>query len=194
MLSRKIFIAMAAGLTMVALSGAHAQDKGSLTPQDYIEIRQLIENYPNLLDTCTNSGYDYADQYTDDATFGVASSWDGPWKVWFEGRERLAVAAGGGKDGCKPRSGNNHHIVTSPVITPTAEGASARSVLMMTSGATGAAAPKIEWQGGYKDTLVKTSKGWRFKSQFHVWPGYDWPDTAAEMAARQAAARKAQSK
>jgi hypothetical protein len=27
----------------------------------------------------------------------------------------------------------------------------------------------IEWQGGYEDVYVKTPKGWRIQSRWHVW-------------------------
>jgi hypothetical protein len=169
-----------------------AQSAGRLTTQDYIDIEQLTAGYPYKIDNCTNSGYDYADQYTDDAVFGVSSAWGSAGKVWYRGREELAQAGGGGKGGCRPRPANpnrpqTHHIVTSLVITPTATGAKGRSTLMALTGAFGAAPPKMEWQGGYEDTYVKTSAGWRFKSRFHVWPGHPWPDTAAEQARLMAA-------
>src|SRR5690606_39673809 len=48
---------------------------------------------------------DYADLFTPDGTFGVSSEWGGGEKIWFRGREELARAAGGGPDGCRPRSG-----------------------------------------------------------------------------------------
>jgi hypothetical protein len=28
----------------------------------------------------------------------------------------------------------------------------------------------LEQQGGYEDVYVKTAKGWRFKTRFHVFP------------------------
>ncbi len=28
---------------------------------------------------------------------------------------------------------------------------------------------KIEWQGGYEDAYVKTEKGWRMATRWHVW-------------------------
>jgi hypothetical protein len=173
---------------------AYVQSAGKLTTQDYIEIEQLTAGYPYKIDNCTNSGYDYADQYTDDAVFGVSSAWGGSPKIWYRGREELAQAGGGGKSGCRPRSTDAgrpevHHIVTSQVITATAAGASGKSTLLATTGATNHSPPKIEWQGGYEDTYVRTSKGWRFKSRFHVWPGHDWPDTAAEQAKLMAAPR-----
>lgn len=165
------------------------EQKVQLTSQDYIDIRELIEAYPEILDTCVNSGYDYADQYTLDGTFGVSSKWGDDGYVWFAGPEKLAVAAGGGKDGCRKKSGKNHHLALSPVIKPTPTGAYATSTLLMITDGSGDKPSTIEWQGGYEDTFSKTKDGWRFRSRRHVWPGYDWPATAAEMTERLAKQR-----
>ena len=35
-----------------------------LEAQDYIDIRQLIESYSQILDNCTNNGNTYADLFT----------------------------------------------------------------------------------------------------------------------------------
>ncbi|HVY82735.1 MAG TPA: SMP-30/gluconolactonase/LRE family protein [Steroidobacteraceae bacterium] len=191
MFARTLFNTLILALATSLPATALAQKVTRLTPQDRIEIQELTDGYTYKIDNCTNSGYDYADMYTDDATFGVASEWGGGnVKVWYRGREELAVAAGGGKDGCKPKpkvSGVQvHHIATSLVVTPTATGAHGKSTLLATG--VGGNPVAIEWQGGYEDEYVKTPKGWKFKSRVHVWPGYDWPDTAAGMAARRAAA------
>jgi SnoaL-like domain len=189
---RRVSVLIAGATVAAVLSFTHPGDAGSqsggkLTAQDYLEIEQLTAGYPYKIDKCTNSGYDYADQYTDDAMFGVSSEWGSQGKVWFRGREELAQAGGGGKGGCKAPSAlppgrvRTHHIVTSQVITPTATGASGKSTLLAL-GVHGDPTA-IEWQGGYEDIYVKTPKGWKFKSRFHTWPGHDWPDTAAEQAA-----------
>jgi hypothetical protein len=176
---------------------AYVQDAMKLTTQDYQEIEQLTAGYPYKIDSCTNSGYDYADQYTNDGIFGVSSAWGSAGKIWYRGREELADAGGGGKGGCRPKRASPtgvrvHHIVTSQVITPTATGARGMSTLLATG--VGGNPTAIEWQGGYEDTYVKTPKGWRFKSRFHVWPDHDWPDTAAEQAKRMAAPQPANPK
>jgi hypothetical protein len=168
----------------------HAHDgKGQLTPQDYIDIRELIEAYPNILDICAKGGYGYADQYTPTGTFGVSSAWGNDGHVWFTGREELAVAAGGGTNGCLKTSNKYHHLALSPVIKATPTGAHAISTLLMITDGSSDKASKAEWQGGYEDTFVKTKDGWRFSSRRHVWPGYDWPATAADMAERLAKQR-----
>ena len=188
----KIWLSLALLAALVIPAIAYVQGAPKLSIQDYIDIEQLTAGYPYKIDNCTNGGYDYAEQYTEDAIFGVSSAWGSAGKVWYRGREELAQAGGGGKGGCRPRPANaarprTHHIVTSQVITPTASGASGRSTLMALTNAFADQPSKMEWQGGYEDTYVKTPKGWRFKSRFHVWPDHPWPDTAAEQARLMAA-------
>jgi hypothetical protein len=79
-------------LSLVALVIVEAQQSNAqtptLTPQDYIEIQQLVNKYAFALDTCSNNGYDYADLYTSDGIF--------EWGVGNRrsiGRNQLAEAA-----------------------------------------------------------------------------------------------------
>ena len=174
---------VALGTALVA-GGAAAQDGAKLSPQDYIDIRQLIDGYSRILDQCRNSGYDYADLFTADGTFGVSSEWGRGAKIWFRGREQLAVAAGGGKNGCQARPSSEYHIVISPVITPTRGGASAVSTLLTIVNKTTAQGDVVHWEGGYEDTFEKTAGGWRFKSRVHVWPEIKWTDRPEDMPPR----------
>jgi SnoaL-like protein len=177
--------ARAAFAAVLLAGGAAAQDGAKLTAQDQVDIRQLIDRYPQILDNCTNSGYDYADLFTDDGTFGVSSEWGRNAKIWFRGREQLAVAAGGGKDGCRPPAGTrSYHLTINPVITPTADGARAISTLLTITNDTDARGDVVHWEGGYEDTFEKTSEGWRFKSRLHVWPEIQWTDRPQDMPAR----------
>jgi hypothetical protein len=41
----------------------------ALTAMDCIEIQQLVAKYSRLIDSCSNSGYDYADLFTTDGIF-----------------------------------------------------------------------------------------------------------------------------
>jgi hypothetical protein len=172
-------------LATVSLPGsAAAQNSPTLSPQDYIDIRHLIDTYPQLLDNCVNNGNDYADLFTDDATFGVSSEW-GKAKIWFRGREQLRAAGGGGANGCRPRSGTpSYHLNINPSITPTADGARATSTLLTITNDTNDRGDVVHWEGGYEDTFEKTAKGWRFKSRVHVWPEVEWTDNPADMPPR----------
>lgn len=155
----------------------HAADGSPppLTADDIAAIRQLTARYAHLVDRCVNSGQDYANLFTDDGTFGVSDQWDRDGTIWARGREALARAGGGGPDGCRPRKPGTpgyglHHIVTSEVVEAAPGGAVGRSILI-TLGVDGTPG-SVEWQGGYQDRYVKTARGWRIQSRWHVWPDY----------------------
>jgi SnoaL-like domain len=175
-----------AATSVLLAGGAMAQKGGKLTAQDYVDIRQLIDGYSRILENCTNAGNDYADMYTDDATFGVSQTWGSGVKVWFRGREELARAGGSdGKGGCRPPAPNpEYHIVANVSISVTPEGAKATSTLLTMQNKTTEHGDPIHWEGGYEDTLVKTAKGWRFKSRVHVWPEVNWTDRPQDMPKR----------
>jgi len=191
MVAFEVWSARAARCAALALGAAIwtsatlAQQPMKLTAQDFLDIRQLIDTYPHLLDQCVNSGYDYADLFSEDGTFGVSSEW-GSAKIWFRGREELARAGGGGKGGCRPRPSGaaSYHLNINPSITPTPEGAKAISTLLTITNETGTGGDAIHWEGGYEDTFVKTAKGWRFKSRVHVWPEIKWTDRPEDMPPR----------
>jgi hypothetical protein len=173
-------------LNIVLFAGtAAAQKVAKLEAQDYVDIRQLIDGYSRVLENCTNSGYDYADMFTEDGTFGVSSTWGSGVKIWFRGREELATAGGGGKNGCRPPSPDaEYHIVANTFVAPTADGAKATSTLLTMKNDTNDRGDPIHWEGGYEDTLEKTADGWRFKSRVHVWPEVKWTDRPQDMPPR----------
>jgi len=184
--ARLALVALCTGLFGCApASQETAGVAGSLQAQDYIDIRQLIDGYSQVLDNCTNNGNTYADLFTPDATFGVSSQWGSGAKVWFRGREQLRVAGGGGKDACRPpQQFPEYHIVISPVITPAPGGAKATSTLLTITNKTTKQGDIVHWEGGYEDTFEKTANGWRFKSRVHVWPEIKWTDNPADMPPR----------
>jgi hypothetical protein len=187
----KSFAKISAWTALYALigAGAVAQTAPKLEAQDYLDIRQLIDQYTHLLDNCTNGGKDYADLFTEDATFGVSSTWGSGVKIWFRGREQLIAAGGGGPNGCRPRMGSpSYHININPVISPTAGGARAISTLLVITNDTNDRGDIVHWEGGYEDTFEKTAAGWRFKSRVHVWPEIVWTDRPQDMPARNLAA------
>ena len=169
---------------VAATSGiARAQSDGkplvapgpSLSALDYAEIEQLSARYAFAIDHCTNGGYDYADLFAADGEFAVTDAWGVPpdqRRFRATGRDALAVAAGGGPDGCRdPKTLMGYgisHIIVNHVITPAAEGASGKSYLLAIG--VGGVPTQIELQGGYEDVYVKTAGGWRFRSRIHVFP------------------------
>jgi hypothetical protein len=136
-----------------------------LTPQDYIDIQQLVARYAYEIDNCTNNGYDYADLYTADGWF--SASRDGRVGNKSQGREKLAAAARGNMKTCDevPWKGISHLLVNH-VITPAPGGATGK-VYLVAIGLDGEPT-KVEAQGHYEDVYVKTAQGWRFQSRLHV--------------------------
>ena len=169
------------GATLLAQTGAPPK----LAAQDLLDIRQLIDAYPHLLDNCVNNGNDYADLYTPDATFGVSQEW-GKAKIWFRGREQLRRAGGGTDTACRPSQSQGHayHLNINPTITATPTGAHATSTLLTITNDTNNRGDIVHWEGGYEDTFEKTPAGWKFKSRVHVWPEVQWTDRVEDMPAR----------
>lgn len=186
----KLLAAICGAILVLALVAVRAQHKTArassstmaLTPQDYIDIQQLVSRYGWAIDKCTNSGYDYADLYTPDGVFSVSDENGVPATARFEGRDRLAQAAGGGKNGCiDPKSAPDRfsmsHMVGDLVITPAPGGATGKSYLLTVgfgdpTAKEGARKPVTAYAWGwYDDFYLKTPNGWRFKSRTHVWPG-----------------------
>jgi len=146
--------------------GAASASPISLTALDYFEIQQLVARYARAIDTCSNNGYDYADLFTSDGFF--APSRDGKVGARWEGRERLAEASGGGVRGCKNVGWITQgvlHMYVNHIITPTADGATGTVDMLMIG--LGGDPNRIEHDGYYADTYVKTPQGWRFKSRIH---------------------------
>jgi len=172
----KIAVAVAVGVGMAAWLrlGGQAQEnrpKSSsapmeLTAMDYIQIQQLVAKYAEYIDTCSNNGYDYADLFAPDGFF--APFQNGQLGRKAQGREALAKVSGGGPDGCTGagwiRQGVKH-IYVNHIINPTPEGASGQVNMLMIG--LGGDKNKIEHDGHYEDTYVKTPQGWRFQSRVH---------------------------
>lgn len=171
------------GVALAALIGvASGQVKSTakamtLTPMDYIEIRQLVNQYAFALDTGSSKGYDYADLFTADGEF---------MRPYAKGREQLAALARG------PRLGPNNtvHYIMNHVIEPTPDGAIGKAYLIefnwdiapaQAAGGTGGGAgtgPANGWDivgrkagelartgGHYEDVYIKTPVGWRFRKR-----------------------------
>jgi hypothetical protein len=185
---KKLLIAVC--VATLALLAVYLQSKAAdasakspqLTAQDYIDIQQLVASYGYAIDKCTHGGYDYADLYTPDGVFGIADEDGTPGTVKYIGRDRLAEADGGGKNGCvDPKTVPDRyamsHMSANLVITPAPGGATGKSYLLTvtigdpTNKETASQPTRAYEWGHYEDFYVKTANGWRFKTRTHVWPG-----------------------
>lgn len=175
--ARSAVLAVALAALVGTTSGQVKSKAKTLTPMDYIEIRQLVNRYAFTLDTGSNNGYDYADLFAADGEF---------MRPYAKGREQLAALARG------PRLGpdNTVHYIMNHVIEPTPDGAIGKAYLIefnwgiapaQATGGTGGGAgtgPANGWDivgrkagelartgGHYEDVYVKTPVGWRFKKR-----------------------------
>jgi hypothetical protein len=171
-LARGLRLAVAGVLTCACAAAAQQDPAGAaaagtttLSPQDYIDIQQLVAQYAYAIDNCTNNGYDYADLYAPDGWFATLQN--GRTGTRWQGRDRLAEAARGGMKSCDdvPWNGISHMLVNH-VISPSPGGATGK-VYLVAIGLDGDP-QKVEAQGHYEDVYVKTPEGWRFKSRLHV--------------------------
>jgi hypothetical protein len=164
--SNRIASATLVVVSLAASAAAVAQPPTPLTALDYFEIQQLVAKYAHAIDTCSNNGYDYADLFTTDGAF--VPSFEGKQLPAIQGRERLAEISGGGSRGCKNVPWIDQgvrHIYTNHVITPTADGATGVVDMLMIG--LGGDPNKIEYDGHYVDSYVRTPQGWRFKQRVH---------------------------
>jgi hypothetical protein len=163
----RTFAATLAAILLAALPAlGFAQKTMELTALDYIEIQQLVARYARAIDTCSNNGYDYADLFTADGIF--LPMVNGRAIPGIQGREKLAEVSGGGSHGCKDvgwiKQGVRH-LYVNHIITPSAEGATGTVDMLMIG--LGGDPNKIQHDGYYEDTYVKTPSGWRFKQRTH---------------------------
>jgi hypothetical protein len=174
---RPVVLAVALAALVGVLSGQVKPNAKAmtLTPMDYIEIRQLVNRYAFALDTGSSNGYDYADLFAADGE---------SMPPYAKGREQLAALARG------PRLGPNNtvHYIMNHVIEPTPDGAIGKAYLIElnwdiapTQGAggrgagagtgngwdiVGRKAGELARTGGhYEDVYIKTPVGWRFKKR-----------------------------
>lgn len=169
-------LALAAGVLTSAVTSAQSNAAKpsshlmTLTPLDYIEIRQLAARYGHAVDQGADDGYAYADLFAPGATFGKTT-----------GRDELAKLAKQTSKG--PQTA--WHFIVNHVIEPTEDGAKGREYLVHLQYGD-ADKPNAVWGGGhYEDTYVKTSDGWRFKTRQFV-PSDGTPES---LKAQPAAAR-----
>ena len=118
---KKVAGVAAFGVLMLAVGlvvGQAQQKKATLTPQDYIDIQQLVARYPYALDGGLENGKAYADLFTDDAEFHQQTG-----RVWKGRAEMLTIAK---KEVETPNALG--HFSMNHMIEPTAEGAVGKQV------------------------------------------------------------------
>jgi len=137
-------LALTALIGALAFAGAAQAQTSRLTADDYAEILQLYFQYPILLDGGDAEGY--ANLFTDDGSFGNNV-----------GRAALIAFV-------KGRAPSTvRHAPLPPMITATPEGA--KGVVMNLFVDVAQAPAVVTRVSQYNDTLVKTPRGWRFKTR-----------------------------
>lgn len=131
-------------LTLAPVTFAQAQN--ALSADDLAEIHRLYAHYNLMLDG--GDAQAWADTFTDDGSFNT-----------FVGTQALVAFA---EDfiAANPAS---RHWNSNIHITPTADGAAGIAYLMLWKVSTQPA--EIVVTGIYRDELVKTPEGWRFKAR-----------------------------
>ena len=133
-------------LLLVSIASAQAAE---LTTQDYVEIQQLYARYNHAIDSGDAEGW--AATFTPDGVFNSR----------FSGREGLLEFMKLWKE--KMNGANRRHWNSNLLITPSADGASGKVLLMLLD--VGTKPSSIVMTGQYTDVLVKTANGWRFKTR-----------------------------
>jgi hypothetical protein len=165
MRARTIVTIALAACVMVAGAIVRAQQRGAattttLTPQDYIDIQQLVSNYSYGLDGNTDNGATYASLFGPGAVFGRPRT---------EGRENLAALAN-----TQPRGKDYvRHFITNHVIEPSPRqgsgqapgGAVGREYAVIIDIGENGNPGRIALGGRYDDEYVKTAQGWKFKTR-----------------------------
>jgi hypothetical protein len=155
-------IASAATHSLHAKPGIKQGTNVNLSPEDYIEILQLINEYPRDVDP--GSVRDASWMFTKDAhstgmTGGAPLTTPQDHKYFYGGLV--------GPEG-QARKGGDRHFNTSPVIIGLPDGtARGSSYMMQVTLKQKGGKPEIDLMGKYEDLYVKTPEGWRIKER--IW-------------------------
>lgn len=146
-MQKRVMTAVVTVLLMLAAAAPALAQVGALTTQDYIEIHELYARYNHAIDLGIGAGQGVADTFTEDGVLNKTT-------VGRQALAELAKRAGGG-----PR----RHITTSIVLTQTPDGVKGQAYYFLVD----ASSKEFNLvQGGqYDDLIVKTPKGWRFKTR-----------------------------
>lgn len=122
----------------------------TLTPQDYLDIQQLVSSYPYGLDGNTDNGASYANLFAPGGVFGRPRT---------EGRDNLAALANREPHGAH----YVRHFITNHVIDPAPGGAVGKEYAVIIEIGENGNPGRIFLGGRYDDEYVKTPQGWKFK-------------------------------
>jgi hypothetical protein len=149
-----------AGRTLDARPTVKKGTHVNISPEDYIEILQLINEYPRDVDP--GSVRDASWMFTKDARSVIAGA---PMvkPADFKNFYGSLVAPEG-----QASKGGNRHFNTSPVIIGLPDGTARGSSMMMgISIKEPGGKPTIDLMGKYEDIYVRTPDGWRMKER--IW-------------------------
>jgi hypothetical protein len=148
-------VAALVGLQAQQRSGEPPGSPGTLTPIDYIEIRQLAARYGHAVDTGAAEGDAYASLFAPDGAFldPAGRPTTGP--------EALAALAKRTARG--PQTA--WHYIVNHIIEPTPDGAVGKQFLVHFRYGDPNEPNGVFGGGHYNDVYVKTPDGWRFKSR-----------------------------
>ena len=137
-----------------------APTAGSLTAQDYLDIRALAVQYAYGLDTGADDGWLYANVFTEDGEFHGPPAVPGGKPFDAKGRAQLRTFA-------VPGGGSNYvrHFTSNHAIEATPEGARGKVYLLVIDIARDGKPTSVNMGGHYEDIYVRTAEGWRIKTR-----------------------------
>ena len=153
----KVFVIVVLGVAALAYAqqrqtGGAVPKTTVLTPQDYIDIQQLVSSYPCGLDENTDNGESYASLFAPGAVFTRPRT---------EGHDNLAALANGQPHGAH----YTRHFITNHVIEPAPGGAIGKAYAVIIDIGEDGKPGGIALGGRYDDEYVRTPQGWRFKTR-----------------------------
>ena len=146
-----ILMLAASGATWMLAQPQHTSDM--LSPEDYLEIRQMYYLYAHNVDPGSES--DAAWMFAEDGSFTSG----GPPVV---GRAALQEFYEGVRN---RHSAGIRHVNASVVIMPTEEGARGMGYMLQVETRQEDGPIEITLMGKYSDRWVQTSEGWRIKER-----------------------------
>jgi ketosteroid isomerase-like protein len=147
---------------------ARAKGTFGISPQDVLDIQQLVARYPYTLDNGSEGGKALADLFTDDGVFVTP-------QATFAGRDALLKMASGHRPGQGPAYVRN--FAANVRVEPMPDGNAKGKVYAVVIAIGENDQPSSVFTGGhFEDVYAKTQAGWRFKRRQFV-PSQGGPTT-----------------